>query len=683
MAVQAKLKKRGFVMTGGGAKGLYEAGVIHAFHVSGMEFDVITGSSIGAMNSIFFAEYLFFKRQLPPEVLQDPAQAVEAMDARVKAYHHAWLQMPDKRVIDDSQEGPIGQLKDDLEHLDADLPLLVRLAWWWSDPDRAAAPPPQVWPALTRLGAELIVHLGGMEELLRLLKLNRGELFEKAARDYLKRFGLEHSLVPPNQDHKLKDIFTQPVSPLRLEHLTGNVSAPDEPGTPKYSLVDPARSLREYDLQGITVRLTRANYRTGRLEMSTHTPPENFVRFMDKQAWRLQADDPDKIPLGSFRLQVPGNPNAINAALCSGRFPGVFSPYPVSDIYPASDPENALLYQMLANWLCDPAVETTLQQAYQSVWPGGQERFAALFNGWRESQAMRGFFPQAGDVYIDGGAIDNTPSNSAVDFVKEWAERSGYSKRDVELELFVIFLDVEPKSKPVQVKDPAIFEVVSRTLEIQGAANRSSDANTVETINSFGQRSEDLAVALKAVLDNVAAVMPGLSAGQQQQLEQRLFAEAKNLPIHVYLGDAPGGIVQRLNQWVDEVMAKSLPVQVEEIKIYPEVMPLSTLQFTARLGYQKENAIKMLTSGCYDTLWTLRRRLEGQKLAEFDAQDQQTLGLLRKWMDIEAWPGAVGEQETLRQQWQCRRTACVFHAQHCQHGAHSGQQQGGSTASLL
>jgi predicted acylesterase/phospholipase RssA len=50
-----KVKKRGFVMTGGGAKGLYEAGVIHAFHISGMEFDVITGSSIGAMNSIFYA----------------------------------------------------------------------------------------------------------------------------------------------------------------------------------------------------------------------------------------------------------------------------------------------------------------------------------------------------------------------------------------------------------------------------------------------------------------------------------------------------------------------------------------------------------------------------------------------------------------------------------------------------
>ena len=65
MIAISKIKKRGFVMTGGGAKGLYEAGVIHAFHLTGMEFDVITGSSIGAMNSAFFAEYLYQKRQLP------------------------------------------------------------------------------------------------------------------------------------------------------------------------------------------------------------------------------------------------------------------------------------------------------------------------------------------------------------------------------------------------------------------------------------------------------------------------------------------------------------------------------------------------------------------------------------------------------------------------------------------
>jgi len=99
MPTPVKQKKRGFVMTGGGAKGLYEAGVIHAFHMTGMEFDVITGSSIGAMNSIFFAEYLYQKRQLPIEVRQDPLRALEEMDSQVKAFQHTWLLLPYKRSL--------------------------------------------------------------------------------------------------------------------------------------------------------------------------------------------------------------------------------------------------------------------------------------------------------------------------------------------------------------------------------------------------------------------------------------------------------------------------------------------------------------------------------------------------------------------------------------------------------
>ncbi len=75
---QSKPTMRGFVMTGGGAKGLFEAGVIHAFHLCGMEFEVITGSSIGAINSIFYAEYQLRKRQLPAAIQSDPFAVVAA-----------------------------------------------------------------------------------------------------------------------------------------------------------------------------------------------------------------------------------------------------------------------------------------------------------------------------------------------------------------------------------------------------------------------------------------------------------------------------------------------------------------------------------------------------------------------------------------------------------------------------
>ena len=124
-----KTTKRGFVMTGGGAKGLYEAGVIHAFHLCGMEFDVITGSSIGAINSVFYAEYQYLRKQLPEDVRHDAELVVEAMDPLVRTFLHAWWQMPSFQIIDDSETGPLGLLKDDLLQFDLSLPQMTRLAW--------------------------------------------------------------------------------------------------------------------------------------------------------------------------------------------------------------------------------------------------------------------------------------------------------------------------------------------------------------------------------------------------------------------------------------------------------------------------------------------------------------------------------------------------------------------------
>ena len=203
MANGGKIKRRGFVMTGGGAKGFYEAGVIHAFHMTGMDFDVITGSSIGAMNAIFYAEYLYHKHQLPVETLSDPEKTVEAMDERVKTFHHVWWTMPQKQIIDDSEEGPIGQLKDDLLEFQLALPQLVRLGWWWTDPRRGTVPPLSTWTALPRVFM-LSERLGGPGQVLRILKDHRDDPVQEAVRTFLARFGMEKSLVPAKDDHRLK-----------------------------------------------------------------------------------------------------------------------------------------------------------------------------------------------------------------------------------------------------------------------------------------------------------------------------------------------------------------------------------------------------------------------------------------------------------------------------------------------
>jgi hypothetical protein len=43
-------KRRGLVLEGGGAKGAWQFGVLEAFAESGIEFDVVSGTSVGALN---------------------------------------------------------------------------------------------------------------------------------------------------------------------------------------------------------------------------------------------------------------------------------------------------------------------------------------------------------------------------------------------------------------------------------------------------------------------------------------------------------------------------------------------------------------------------------------------------------------------------------------------------------
>lgn len=668
MAAGVKTKKRGFVMTGGGAKGLYEAGVIHAFHVTGMEFEVITGSSIGAMNSIFMAEYLWHKKRLSAQYPREPERVFKELNERVMAYHHAWLQMPDRRIVDDSPTGPIGKLKDDVLNFNLSLPLITRLGWWWTDPKRGFIIPPETWSDLVRLVDQLFSRLNGVGALLKIIFSPRGGPVREMARAYLSRFGMERSLIPP-EDNKLKDIFTLPVTPLTEDHLTGDTSQEYGAKAAQYALVDPNRTLGDFARVGISVRVTRANYRTGRLEVSAYVPLESFVRFLEKQAWRVDAYGLDRLPLGSFRLQIPGNPNAINAGLCSGRFPGVFAPFPVTEIYPKDDPENAVLYKLFANWLNDEDVAAKMKSAFK----GSEKSWDSLYQRWKNSESMRSYFPNAGDVYVDGGTIDNTPSNSAVDYVRERIDQEDQSRRDVSLELFVIFLETEPKVKPEEVGDPAIFEVVSRTLAIQGVAKNSADSNTVSTINTFGERSEHLASVLKTLLTGYQEMLAGIDADPKRQAQQNLYEAIRQLDLHEqnFPGASPENVLETTSQWVDG-MLKRLPVQVETVKIFPEEMPLSTLQFTERLGYRKANAIKMLTMGCYNTLWALRARLEEQADKNLDDLDRQVLSQARKCMGDTPWPEEPAAQATFSQEWRCTRHECVYHAHFCPRGATKG-----------
>ena len=674
-----KIKRRGLVMTGGGAKGLYEAGVIHAFHITGMEFDVITGSSIGAMNSAFFAEYLLRKRNLPKDAKATPERTIQAMDGLIRSFHRAWLMMPEKNIIDDSRNSPLGLLIDDLEKFDLNLADIVKIGWWWKDPKRGAIPGPHVFPAVLRIAKELVERIGKPGELLGIFKSQRKFFLREATRTYLKRFQLERSLIPAGSggDQIIEKTFTEPVTPLQSGHLSGLVSQELQPVGKAERLVDSKRTFKDFEKHGISVRLTRANYRTGRLEISAYLALEDFMRYMEKQAWRLDVADPEKMPLGSFRLQLPGNPNVIKAALASGRFPGVFAPFPFQEIYPKESPENRLLYKLLKGWVGDPQVQASLMKAYQKAYGKGfkEEKWQSLFKRWNKSRTIRDFFPYDTDTYVDGGAIDNTPYSSAVDATREWVNASDKGIRDVTLDLYVVFLETEPKISRDEAQEPLLTEVVKRTLDVQSAAVKTGDAVVVRTINDFGNPAEALAHTLLSLLKALKKSEGQLDKKQRNNLEETVRKIASDQGLSGYLGDISGkGILARMEKWANDKLRGSLPLQVEEIKIYPERMPLSTLAFTERLGYRKDEAIEMLTMGCYNTLWGVRGHLEEQSSRREDEQDKQALEMTRKWMGPRTWPKKTDDSEdysyrdqleTLRKEWRCTRSECLFHKTYC------------------
>jgi hypothetical protein len=252
-----------------------------------------------------------------------------------------------------------------------------------------------------------------------------------------------------------------------------------------------------------------------------------------------------------------------------------------------------------------------------------------------------------------------------IDAVREWVGREGLSKRDVILDNFVIFLHKEPKVDQEEVESPTTFEVVGRTLEIQGVAKLASDSVNVNSINYFGKQGEDLGQALLALLEGLES---GSDGKPTEGIEEAVQEAARQRGLRGFLGSTPNGILERLEKWGMGKIGRKLPLQVNQITIHPEEMPMSTLQFTERLGYRKQNAIEMLTMGCYNTLWTLRSYLdEGSK--DFDDHDRQVLELVIKWTGIEEIPEEAKEQDDLRVNWHCQRTACVYYAQHCPHGA--------------
>jgi hypothetical protein len=151
-------------------------------------------------------------------------------------------------------------------------------------------------------------------------------------------------------------------------------------------------------------------------------------------------------------------------------------------------------------------------------------------------------------------------------------------------------------------------------------------------------------------------------------MEEDLQQRARAAGLRGFLGSSSEGILDRLYSWAQNLTHNRLPLHINKIVIYPDEMPMSTLQFTERLGYRQENAIRMLTSGCAHTLWAVLLYL-GKSSHLQDQRDQEALSLAQKWTGVEQMPSDEPGWQQAQKDWSCQRTACTFHPSACPRGA--------------
>ena len=649
-----ELNKRAIVFQGGGAKGFYEAGVVHALHWSGMSFDIVTGSSVGAIVALLFAEYQFHKRC--PD--KDQQWLYEFLTQAIEQFS----KLPEKNIIsdeppkdkqaggndisgddglanDDESGSALFRLMNDLADFDVSVGDLVKILWAaTSRKPFLSFVYPSAKPvfALYKLGDELSERFGDSKQgLAKIVKLASGfgdaankrpaEL-KKNLTDLLSHYfnqpkiRLGHALVDERGENAFRSLFLEQVC------VGGKMTA----------LIPPDRKLGDYRAAGIEVQFTRTNYRSGRLELSACVSDEEFQEFLQKKVTSWLQEKVPNSDFASVRFKFPGNPNALEAAIASGRFPIVFEPIPIERIYPEKGTIDSLV----------PALQAVKDEATRNGYSIDNERYEIIKNS----------LPRANDRYVDGGAIDNLPTNTAIDIARsqlsseltKMLDHSPETRARGGLELFIVLLAPEPipqeenkaedseaQSTANQLKselqpqpatapeDYSAFDVGLRTLDIMRDGKPLTDAHIVDVINKFGDRAHELGELVEDLLGSIhdlpeetrIKVLNGLAKKRQRRGQESVNTNSRSGRRLMISPMSASRNVADVRKEIRSFMIKELPIHVKQVEIYPEEMAMSTTQLTYRFGYDHENARKMLTMGCYTTLLTIYTTLRAGKAA--------------------------------------------------------------------
>jgi predicted acylesterase/phospholipase RssA len=426
--------KRALVLSGGGAKGVFEAGVLKACHHTGLTFDVLTGSSIGAINAVLFAEYL--RRRW-----HNPEDAGRYFDY----FLTIWEDLDAANLVDFDLLEPLIK---DLAKVEIGVDDLLHI--WWGLTGES------MWDRLNG-GWHVFWALAELDDILPLSLQDIRDLYEAWKDDELQpgikaklRDALGKFLAKHNAERGLFD-------PTALRQAM--IFPYDDSGLPPLA---PDQGLSSFRTAGTDVRLTRTNVRSGQMEISAHFTLPEVLRRID--------EDPS-----DAATVIVGDPNAVNAALASGAFPVAFWPRTLPEIYPKGSHENDILHAVLS---------------------GPEE--AAKFGITAEQQALLArAYPHPDDVYVDGGAIDNHPLSTAIVAIKDSARRARSARHAAQIyrqthDVFVIFLGPQPEITELaegEAQGMLAHEYGLRAWNLMQNAKLLGDARSAERITQLMERA--------------------------------------------------------------------------------------------------------------------------------------------------------------------------------------------------
>jgi predicted acylesterase/phospholipase RssA len=630
--------RRAVVFSGGGAKGVFESGVLHALHRIGYEPDVITGSSVGAINATAYAEIVRARRH------EGDAAAEERMEKTLRL----WQSLDKWQVADLDRWGRrvwlagavlvVGALALVAIALGPILPVLAGDAAWSAG----------LW-----LAARLVALAGVLLGLLAAWVLVAHWLALPGRLRRRVRRGMTGSSELTRDPHAPPSAGERRLLRILGVHrsLFDGVGLEDA----IRHLVPEPRRFGDYRKADLDLRLTRTNLRTGRTEVSERVTSEDLVR-----------------PGAERGRRVLGDPHVVPATLASAAFPAAFPTVPAERLYPAS--ENADLYAAVAArahalralvQLFGPRAPAELIWLHTLLDELAEEDRALLFVG-REGELFRRLkerflgdhtgwlrvstravdllidtrhwpdlplpeFSDKGDRYFDGGILDNTPLSTALAALRDRQaadETAGRTEAAGALpvhEVVVVLVSPPPRRKQLTHEEADTLEgpaVGLRALRLQAEQRLASDARTAERIDR-------LLAARGAERGGERGAERGGRPGPR--------AEAGAPPPRLTLDVA-----------VRERLARVAVTRVVPSWDLPWVLALDD-----RLGFHAREAEAFQARGCRDALQALARgpaRRRGAGGREPARHERRAAGLI----------GEISPSGTIPPGWICHVERCVL-----------------------